>query len=190
VHVFSQVVGFKKIKFFTNENVGAGDLQLPQYEMHSTAFWISIKKECMESISISSEEKVEAIAGISYLMRHVSAVILMCDVKDIGIVVEDNLTRSEIHVNARQKMRSDNIKNLNQFEPNIYIYDKFPNGIGFSEVLYEKASMVLEKVLEVICACPCSRGCPSCIGPSSRAQGNHKEVAQMIISKLLDKVYH
>ena len=26
VHVTSQVVGFKKIKFWTNENVGAGDL--------------------------------------------------------------------------------------------------------------------------------------------------------------------
>src|SRR5947209_15435175 len=32
VHVTSQVVGFKKIKFHTNENVGSGELQMPENE--------------------------------------------------------------------------------------------------------------------------------------------------------------
>jgi DEAD/DEAH box helicase domain-containing protein len=81
--VFSQVVGFKKLKFFTSENVGAGDLQLPQQEMHTTAFWVNIKNELLNTIDIPSDDKVEAVAGIAYLMRHICAVILMCDVKDI-----------------------------------------------------------------------------------------------------------
>ena len=38
VLVRSQVVGFKKIKFFTNENVGSGKLELPENEMHTTSF--------------------------------------------------------------------------------------------------------------------------------------------------------
>jgi DEAD/DEAH box helicase domain-containing protein len=44
VLVRSQVIGFKKIKFFTNENVGDGKLELPENEMHTTAFWITLER--------------------------------------------------------------------------------------------------------------------------------------------------
>lgn len=190
VHVFSQVVGFKKLKFFTSENVGAGDLQLPQQEMHSTAFWMNIKTDLLNRVTISSEEKIEAISGIAYLMRHIGAVILMCDVKDLGVAVEDNLTKSEMNVNSKQKLAAWQDSPLaNNFEPNIYIFDNYPNGIGFSEVLFAKGDEVLEKTLEVIENCTCERGCPSCVGPPIRPQDNHKDAARFIIKLLSGKVY-
>lgn len=190
VHVFSQVVGFKKLKFFTSENVGAGDLQLPQQEMHSTAFWMTIKSEALNRVAISPEEKVEAISGIAYLMRHIGAVILMCDVKDLGVAVEDNLTKSELNVNSMQKLAAmQESPLLNNFEPNVYIFDSYPNGIGFSEILYEKGDEVLEKTLEAIDKCTCERGCPSCVGPPIRPQDNRKDAARFIIKLLLDRIY-
>jgi len=197
VHVFSQVVGFKKLKFFTNENVGAGDLQLPQQEMHSTAFWITIKENLLDTFDISSEDKTEAIYGIAYLMRHICAVLLMCDVKDLGVAVEDNITKSEI---KRQPVKNLSTKsrewewkereNLRHFEPNIYIYDSYPNGIGFSEVLFERAGEIFEKILDAIKQCSCEKGCPSCVGPPVRSKNNHKDAASFIISLILDRVYH
>jgi DEAD/DEAH box helicase domain-containing protein len=39
VRVNRQIVGFKKVKFYTMENVGAG-ASLPEQEMHTTAFWL------------------------------------------------------------------------------------------------------------------------------------------------------
>jgi DEAD/DEAH box helicase domain-containing protein len=187
VHVFSQVVGFKKLKFFTNENVGAGDLQLPQREMHSTAFWVSIKEHVLDNVNISVEEKVEAISGIAYLMRYICAVMLMCDVMDLGVAVEDNITNTEINPrDAKWKER----ETLRRFEPNIYIYDSYPNGIGFSEVLYEKTADIFERTLEAIKSCNCERGCPSCVGPPIRSTDNHKDAARFILSLLLEKVYH
>ena len=42
VHVSSRVVGFKKIKFYTNENVGSGELDLPEQQMHTTAYWLTV----------------------------------------------------------------------------------------------------------------------------------------------------
>ena len=42
VHVVSRVVGFKKIKFYTNENVGSGELDLPEQQMHTTSYWLTI----------------------------------------------------------------------------------------------------------------------------------------------------
>jgi len=191
VHVFSQVVGFKKLKYFTNENIGAGDLQLPQQEMHTTAFWITIKEELIRSVDISPEEKVEAVYGIAHLLRHSSTVILMCAPRDVGVSVEDNISKSEINLNTAKKMILQKAeKTIYQFEPNIYIYDNYPNGIGFSEVLYEKIEELLDLVLQSIENCNCSRGCPSCIGPPVRSEGNPKSAASFILKRLLDRVFH
>ncbi len=191
VHVFSQVVGFKKLKFFTNENVGAGDLQLPQNEMHTTSFWLTIKKEMIDIIEVGREEKIEAVRGIAFLMRQISATLLMCDVKDLGVSVEDNVTKTAIHEKGWNR-QGENINHNSggSFEPNIYIYDKYPGGIGFSDVLYEKGIELIENIQTVIKKCSCLRGCPSCIGPPIRSEGNHKNAALYIIASLLDNVYN
>lgn len=191
VHVFSQVVGFKKLKFFTNENVGAGDLQLPQQDMHTTAFWVSIKNELINAIDICPEEKIEAISGIAYLMRQISTVLLMCDVKDIGVSLEDNITKSSVSLNSMRRRAMIKEKEvLSNFEPTIYIYDNYPNGIGLSESLYENLSELFVKILNIIENCNCERGCPSCVGPPIKKEGDHKQAAEFIIKLLLDKVYN
>src|SRR5205823_9925803 len=45
VRVNRQIVGFKKIKFYTMENVGAGKLSMPEQEMHTTAYWLHFRTE-------------------------------------------------------------------------------------------------------------------------------------------------
>ena len=40
VRLNRQIVGFKKIKFYTMENIGAGNLSMPEQEMHTTSFWL------------------------------------------------------------------------------------------------------------------------------------------------------
>ncbi|HEV8383257.1 MAG TPA: DEAD/DEAH box helicase, partial [Candidatus Acidoferrales bacterium] len=57
VLVRSQVVGFKKIKFFTNENVGAGQLELPENERHTTAYWITLERALVESLPFPISER-------------------------------------------------------------------------------------------------------------------------------------
>ena len=52
VHVVSRVVGFKKIKFHTNENVGSGDLDLPEREMHTTSYWLEIPLRVMGALPV------------------------------------------------------------------------------------------------------------------------------------------
>ena len=191
VHVFSQVVGFKKLKFFTNENVGAGDLQLPQQEMHTTACWLTIKNELLRRLDFSPEAVVEAIFGIAYLLRHISPVILLCAVRDLGKAVEDNISKAAIDLHAARRAFAQgdtSIEGISQFEPNIFIYDNYPGGIGLSENLFEKGEELLRKLLEVIAGCSCRNGCPSCVGPSTRPQGNPKEAANFILKLLVGEV--
>ncbi len=48
VRVKRQVVGFRKLKFYTLENIGAGQLSLPEQEMHTTAFWLHFPAEFLK----------------------------------------------------------------------------------------------------------------------------------------------
>ena len=42
VLVAEKVVGFKKIKMGTLENVGSGEVELPQQEMQTTSVWLTV----------------------------------------------------------------------------------------------------------------------------------------------------
>lgn len=191
VHVFSQVVGFKKLKFFTMENVGAGELQLPQQEMHTTACWLTIASDVLQNLEYPGEDRVQAVTGIAYLMRHIAPALLLCAVRDVGVAVEDNLTRAAVNWQSLKGVDAAAAAQFaNRFEPNIYIYDNYPGGIGLSEALYGKGRPLLERLEEIIAACPCPAGCPSCVGPSTRSGSQHKAVALYIVRLLLDRVFN
>jgi len=70
------------------------------------------------------------------------------------------------------------------FEPNLYIYDAYPGGIGFSEPLYRICSTLLNRARELISACSCENGCPSCVGPTADRSERTKDVALGILERL------
>jgi DEAD/DEAH box helicase domain-containing protein len=72
------------------------------------------------------------------------------------------------------------------FEPNLYLYDAYPGGIGFSEPMFRTSELLLRKTRELISACECEDGCPSCIGPAGDLAPRAKEVALMILERLAE----
>jgi DEAD/DEAH box helicase domain-containing protein len=161
VHVAHQVVGFKKLKFFTMENVGSGDLNLPAQEMHTTSYWIVIPRTVFEALPYSPTERLNGLHGLAYAMAHLACVFLMCDRRDIGSAVEAGVDDPTFH-------------------PTIFLYDNFPGGIGLSRPLYEFRNQVLDATAQLIQSCSCGDGCPSCVGPTAFA----KEVAMKILEYL------
>jgi DEAD/DEAH box helicase domain-containing protein len=157
VHVAHQVVGFKKLKFFTMENVGSGDLNLPVQEMHTTSYWITVPRGDFEALPFSPAERLNGLYGLAYALAHLSCVFLMCDRRDLGSAVDADLQPA--------------------FQPTIFIYDNFPGGIGLSRPLYEIRHSVIKAAGELIRACSCDGGCPSCVGPAA----NVKHVALAIL---------
>ena len=188
VHVATQVVGFKKIKFHTMENVGAGDLSLPQNEMHTTAYWVTIPSDLLLNLPFSSEEKINGLFGLAYCLHHVSPLFMMCDLHDIGVSLGDNSTgRSVPPRDIRQRVpeREEMMFYADEaFEPNIFVYDNFPGGIGLSPSLFELEGRLLQRCLETIRSCPCQGGCPSCVGPTKSSGQRSKEVALLILQEL------
>ena len=190
VHVATQVVGFKKIKFHTTENVGSGDLSLPQNEMHTTAYWLTIPSQMFHSLSFASEEKINGLFGLTYCLHHVSPLFMMCDLRDVGVSVGDNSTGKSVPPrDIRQKTSHKEDKDIFSdidFEPNIFIFDNFPGGIGLSPSLFDLEKELLKQCLKTIAACPCKEGCPSCVGPVKDSGKQAKEVALEILRIIIN----
>lgn len=190
VHVATQVVGFKKIKFHTMENVGSGDLSLPQNEMHTTAYWLTIPSQIFHSLSFASEEKINGLFGLTYCLHHVSPLFMMCDLRDVGVSVGDNSTGKSVPPrDIRQKTSHKEDKDIFSdidFEPNIFIFDNFPGGIGLSPSLFDLEKELLKQCLKTIATCPCKEGCPSCVGPVKESGKQAKEVALEILRIIIN----
>jgi DEAD/DEAH box helicase domain-containing protein len=161
VHVAHQVVGFKKLKFFTMENVGSGDLNLPVQEMHTTSYWITVPSGQFESLPFAPADRLNGLYGLAFALAHLSCVFLMCDRRDIGAAVDTGIESAT-------------------FSPTIFIYDNFPGGIGLSRPLFEIRDEVLRATLQLIQSCSCDDGCPSCVGPAAQS----KEAALAILDSL------
>jgi DEAD/DEAH box helicase domain-containing protein len=206
VLVRSQVVGFKKIKFFTNENIGDGKLELPENEMHTTSYWITLERPLLESLPFSVSERQSGMFGLLHALASVATLLLMCDGRDLGTAIGERPPAPDSHTElvaaqhaallqstgvgasddfAHSRLRDTSSSKLREFfEPNLYLYDAYPGGIGFSEPLFRAHELLLHKTRELISACVCDEGCPSCVGPAGDLAPRAKEAALAILNRL------
>jgi DEAD/DEAH box helicase domain-containing protein len=179
VRVVSRVVGFKKIKFYTNENVGSGELDLPEQQMHTTAYWLTLPRALMATLPYSLEDRRDGIAGLGFAMKQVAQLLLMCDRQDLGLSIGAG-DEGPVPGELATKQDLD--------EPRIFLYDSYPGGIGFSEPLFGMHHALVTETERLIAGCECSHGCPTCVGPAGESGMRAKEVALLILSRLLHHV--
>ena len=179
VHVLTQVVGFKKIRFHTGENVGSGEVKMPEVEMHTTAFWLEVPAAVLAALPFANEDRRDGIRGVRNAMRAVAATFLMCEPRDIGSAIGSPAEDDE-SANLQATRTGETLGRAR-----IFIYDNYPGGIGFSEPLFELRERLLRDTLALIAACPCASGCPSCVGPKGEVGQRGKEVAAAALRELL-----
>jgi DEAD/DEAH box helicase domain-containing protein len=161
VQVVSRVVGFKKIKFYTNENVGSGELDLPEQQMHTTSYWLTVPEAVMAMLPYAADDRRDGIVGLAYAMRQVAQLLLMCDRHDIGISIDSD-----------------------EQQPRLFVYDNYPGGIGFSAPLYRMHDELLDATRRLIEECECASGCPGCVGPVGNTGPLAKAAALRILGLL------
>jgi DEAD/DEAH box helicase domain-containing protein len=187
VLVRSQVVGFKKIKFFTNETVGDGKLELPENEMHTTSYWITLERPLLKLLPFSVSERQSGMFGLLHALECVATLLLMCDRRDLGTAIGERPCGAAARDDASVVVRREEAVSTNArefFEPNLYLYDAYPGGIGFSEPLFRVHDLLVQKTRELISSCECRWGCPSCIGPAGDLAPRAKLAALAILDCL------
>jgi len=184
VHVVSRVVGFKKIKFYTNENVGSGELDLPERQMHTTAYWLTLPRELMTALPWSADERRDGVVGVSYAMRQIAQLLLMCDAHDIGVSIGPATEGDQAPQPAAVAAGTWASSAADTDEPRVFVYDNYPGGIGFSEPLFQMHHDLVARTRELIASCPCESGCPSCVGPLGDVGPKAKEVALAILERV------
>ena len=187
VLVRSQVVGFKKIKFFTHENIGDGKLELPENEMHTTSYWLTLKRELVESLPFSVSERQSGMFGLLHAMESVATLLLMCDGRDLGTAIGERPPEAGSDEAESAPVRFEDVASAKMkefFEPNLYLYDAYPGGIGFSEPLFRAHELLMTQTRELIAGCECEEGCPSCVGPAGDLVPRAKEAALAILERI------
>ncbi|MFN2446396.1 MAG: DEAD/DEAH box helicase [Vicinamibacterales bacterium] len=199
VHVVSRVVGFKKIRFHTNENVGSGDLDLPEQQMHTTSYWLEIPRDMMSALPYSRDDRRDGAFALAFAMKQVATLLLMCDQHDVGLSVNAGTREPgwshekepgwshEMRDRTREPGWSHEVRDQpgSLDTPRVFLYDAYPGGIGFSEPLFGMHADLMERTRQLIGQCPCETGCPTCVGPVGQTGPQAKAVALRLLDHLV-----
>jgi len=244
LNVTTQVVGFRQVKWFTHEHLGAEKLDLPGHELNTVGYWISIDQEIVSQLrdqglwsnasnnyganwkkqrglarerdryrcqvcnriegnqahhvhhkipfrQFSSMEaanqldnlitlcpschrRVETVvrlrsglSGMAHVLYNIAPIFLMCDARDLGV-------------------HSDPQSPLTEGKPTVVLYERIPAGIGFSQRLYEIHGQLISNAHNLVKACVCNDGCPSCVGPAGENGLGGKQETLSLLSLLID----
>ncbi len=251
VQVTRRVTGFRKVKMYTHETLGWGDVNLPEQSMETTAYWLIVPDAVVERLRTAGAWDVEPIADYGpnwetqrelarqrdgYRCRLCGApekpgrqhdVHHLIPFREFGYVPGENEryrqandlgnlitvchnchTRIETSKAAESGLHglahvlvhlaplflmaspqdlgvSASVRAPGTRMPTIYLYDDIPGGVGFAERLYELHRDLLRAAEELIVACPCADGCPSCVGPVDNPDAQTKAQTLLLVREML-----
>ncbi len=163
VKVTALVKMFKKMKLDTGENLGFGPVMLPETDMHTSALWWTLPRTLVDRYEKDTLQG--GMLAVANLMRIVAPLYLMCSPRDVAILYQ--------------------VKSPVTDEPTLFLYDNCPGGIGLAEKAYFMENVLLQQCLEIVSACPCEDGCPSCAGPVGEIGKDGKKTAIEILKELV-----
>lgn len=194
VKVLEKVTGYKKIKFFTHENSGYGDVHLPEMEMHTTSYFVTVPESFLAEIDAPRPLLVDALRGFGHALETVATLALMCDPRDLGQSLGDGEQEDLAGENGRTLVvpagreptklakSAGRDARTGELDPTLFLFDAQAGGVGLAERIYEIAPLLFTRAQGLINLCPCTFGCPACVGPTEDSP--RKELALKLCAAL------
>jgi len=166
VMVSSLATIYKKLKMDTHENLGWGRIHLPETELHSTAWWLSLSPAA--TAGWVRDDLDRALVGAGRALRTVACLLLMSDPHDLGVVAQ--------------------VRSPHLGRPVVYLWETVPGGVGLASRLFERTPELLSAATDLIEGCDCERGCPACVGPGAELAtlASPRELAARLLRSLGD----
>jgi len=164
VHVTTLATQYKKIRFYTRENVGAEDIHLPAEELDTEAFVLTLSDASAFELGLAGGERGAAWRGVGSLLRRVAPLFLRCQPSDLGLATQ---------------VRSPHFR-----RPAVFLYDAVQGGVGLAEALFAGHRELFAAALDVAMNCECSNGCPACVGPPGEVGEHGKDTARRVLLHL------
>ncbi|MBL6755581.1 MAG: DEAD/DEAH box helicase [Planctomycetes bacterium] len=164
VHVTTVATLYKKIRFYTRENVGAGDIHLPPEELDTEAFVLTLSEHTADELGLAGGNRGAAWRALGDLLRRVAPLHIRCQPSDLGL--------------------SSHVKSPHFGRPTLFLYDKVQGGVGLGELLFNAHRDLLAAALDVVTRCSCPAGCPACVGPTAEVGPLGKETVERLLIHL------
>ncbi len=165
VHVSTLAKGFKKVRFYTRENVGVGEIHLPPEELETEACLLVLDPEAALEAGLHTAADAGGLRGVADLIQGLVPLFVRVDPGDVRVTAE--------------------VRHPHFERPTLTIYDVVPGGVGLSERIFRQHRAVLEAGLGLLGRCACQRGCPSCIGPARDQGGRGKLLSRRLLEIML-----
>jgi DEAD/DEAH box helicase domain-containing protein len=165
---------YEKVHFYSLDAISVHGLDLPTLQLETMAFWIVPPEEHMEQVRRAGLDAHSGLRAIGYATRMLLPLFITCDTLDF----------------------SHSVGSVNSPWHAVFVYERYPLGLGFTEQAYQRMHEILPAVLDTIRNCPCEAGCPCCVGKPLRgyttwnvergeASIPSKAAARMILELLL-----
>ncbi|GIW70655.1 MAG: helicase [Planctomycetota bacterium] len=165
VEVTTQATLYKKVRFYTRENVGAGEIHLPAEVLDTTACWFTLAAPLAARHGLFGPQ-AGALLALRNLLQHTVPLFVRCDPRDICVWSE-----------VRAPAWGD--------RPTLYLFDRMPAGSGLAERVFAAHRAIFATMLAVLRDCPCPHGCPGCAGVELEIGPGAKPIAQRLLADLL-----
>jgi len=166
--VRERVVGYQRKDAMTREVLANVVLEMPPAVLSTRATWLVVEPELVEAAGMDPRLLPAALHAVEHAAIGMLPLFAICDRWDVGGVST-----------ARQ---------ADTGKPTIVIYDAMPGGAGVAELAFAAADRHLEATLELIEACPCEAGCPSCIQSPKCGNANEhldKDAGRRLLQAIL-----
>ncbi|QBB70142.1 DEAD/DEAH box helicase [Pseudolysobacter antarcticus] len=193
VHVVRRVSGYKKIRFYSHENIGYGPVSLPDQELQTSAVWWQLDQPTLDGAFASRQDALDGFLGAAYALHTVASLAVMAEARDLQQSVGSGEAAyfATTDQRGRGQWRDAEGKPKNPdtaaaFLPTVYLYDNYPGGIGLSEPLFRRAAELIAKASELVRSCSCTVGCPACVGPVLASDESTGRSAKILAATVLD----
>ena len=162
-----------------------GKLELPENEMHTTAFWITLERGLLAGLPFAISERQSGIFGLLHALESMATLLLMCDRRDLGTAVGERPASAGVETEWHEYHgRYEDPQQMKEFfEPNLYLYDAYPGGIGFSEPLYRVHDLLVAAHARIDWGMPVRKRMPFMRGAFGEKSERTKEVALAILDR-------